>query len=224
MALISCPDCSKLISEDVTSCPKCGCPGSKIKEHLNKQKAKREEFQKKIAVSPKTTIIVFGVFIAAILGYYIISTKHLGRPASNLNTYEEITVLDDFQSSDFFQKYQCKETQSWPLKEGGTNHSYQTTLGDSIAFEVSTEGDSIKSLGLTFYDNDALTKNNFEVIETLLRSINKIDGDDATLSFIRQYIDRNFSQIYEAPSIKYGSFQIWAGKVLQETISIKRIK
>jgi hypothetical protein len=164
-----------------------------------------------------------GLCLALILSVSLVS------PIFSKETVSGLKTKADFEASEFCRKYQCHVAKSWPLKTGGTNHSYDSNLNTSshdVLVEATTKGELVTEIGLIFTndDNSSLTDKEFGIIETLLKSLNPNGNHKAAFSFIRKHVEKEVSQINEAPSIKDGEFRIRAGKVLQQTILIERVK
>lgn len=65
MALITCPECGKKISDKATSCPNCGCPIASVKnlQELSKQEEVRQHETNKT----KQTNMIVGLVVATFL-------------------------------------------------------------------------------------------------------------------------------------------------------------
>jgi len=127
-------------------------------------------------------------------------------------------ALKTLEASEFCKRYACQQPTTWALKGGGTNYSYKLNVRPSVSFEAPTQGDAIKSYGLSFYDRRALGAPEFEMIWALLRSIHP-GGDTAPVKqFVKSHVELKVSQIMQAKTTLAGPFRLWAGKVGQEQI------
>src|SRR3990170_9086402 len=84
MALISCPECKKQISDTAASCPKCGNQLSPEKIVEIKEKAQKDQKIQQGCVIGCLIILGVGLLLLFIMGYF--SNKY--------NTTENITIGD----------------------------------------------------------------------------------------------------------------------------------
>lgn len=140
----------------------------------------------------------------------------------NLISGQMKTILD-FRQSQFCQEYKCSERDSWQLRDGDTNHTYNTNVS-TVAVEAQTKGETVTGLGIMFYDTAKLSDSDYEIIKSLVDSLDRSVDHEQTMSYIRQNIENSVSQIREANSAEDSGFRIWAGKVgSEQTLSLERI-
>lgn len=138
-----------------------------------------------------------------------------------------IKTLFDFAISPFCQKYICRKEDSWSLHSGGVNHSYRIPLdGDSynyLTIEIAVLNDQIKSFGLMYFDRETsgLREGDVEIAYNLLSSINVNENIELVKDYIARNIEREIFQIKQATPIAWSTFNVYAGKVGQQTISIE---
>lgn len=141
----------------------------------------------------------------------------------------EIKTLSDFTISPFCKIYTCKKEDSWALQSGGINHYYQIPLGGDrynyVTIEIVIINNKVKSFGLMYFDREisGLRQGDEEIVYNLLNSINSNQNIEQVRNYIAENIEREISQIMQAPSFVWDSFNIYAGKVGQQTVSIKSV-
>lgn len=138
-----------------------------------------------------------------------------------------IKTLSDFAISPFCQNYTCRKEDSWSLRSGSVNHSYRIPLGgDSynyITIEIVVLNDQIKSFGVMYFDREVsgLREGDVEIVYNLLSSIEANESIEPVKDYIVRNIEREIAQIKQAAPIIWGTFNVYAGKVGQQTISIE---
>lgn len=137
----------------------------------------------------------------------------------------------DFERSRFCNDYGCAEDRHWPLRSGDIAHTYNTNYHDvEVDLSVSNSADSVvTSLGVTFFDQDRLSFNDFGFIAALVRSTNQSANHHKTISFIRENVEHKITcrtcQLDDSDNfVRDGDFHVWAGKVgEQQTVIFKRV-
>lgn len=132
-----------------------------------------------------------------------------------------VQSLSEFENSPFCQTYNCRFDSRWSLRRGGINNSYDLGVTPDVQVEVATLDRRPVDFGLIFYDRRRLDSNDFNLIYAFLNSIRP--GADVAApirDFIEQNVETDVFQICEANSIPFSEMRIWAGKVIQQTISV----
>ena len=144
---------------------------------------------------------------------------------------EKIETLADFENSQFCRDSKCNEEDSWQLNSGGINHSYAKIplSGDKynyITIEVTTKSEQVTGFGLMYFDRElsGLRSGDLEIAYKLLNSIDSTRNIDSIKNYIIQNIEKEVSQINQSSPILWGPFNIYAGKVGQQIISIEKTK
>lgn len=138
---------------------------------------------------------------------------------------KQIRSQSDFEQSEFCQTYQCVAESQWPVHNNGdVNHAYHTSVRElGVDTEINpSRNSSVTGIGLTFFDRDQLSTEDFAVIAILVRSACRVSHSDKIMAFIKKNVERNVDQIKLANSIDDCDFRIWAGKVMQQTIEFER--
>jgi hypothetical protein len=149
-------------------------------------------------------------------------------PVANIQQFSKrIKTQSDFEQSEFCQLYHCAADSEWPVHNNGdVNHTYHTSVSElGVDAQINSQRNpSVTGFGLTFFDRDHLSIEDFIVIAALIHSANQVTHHDKVMSFIRNNIERSVDQIKMANFIDDGDFRIWAGKVMQQTIEFERMK
>jgi len=132
-----------------------------------------------------------------------------------------IQSLSEFEESQFCLTYHCRFDDSWSLRSGGTNNAYDIDVIPVVSVEVTTLRGAPTDFGLMFFDRGKLTSDDLQLVFSFLSSIYPgVEVDLAIKSFIEKNVEIDVFQICQAESIPFGSMRIWAGKVLEQTVSI----
>jgi hypothetical protein len=144
---------------------------------------------------------------------------------------EKIETLTDFENSQFCRDFKCNEEDSWQLNSGGVNHSYAKILlsGDKynyITVEVTTKNKQVTGFGLMYFDRELsrLSPGDLEIAYKLLTSIDSTRNIDSVKNYIIQNVEKEIFQIKQNSPILWGTFNVYAGKIGQQTVSIERVK
>ena len=159
----------------------------------------------------------------------------LSQEQKNQNTQlpppEKIETLADFENSQFCRDFKCNEEDSWQLSSGGINHSYAQILlgGDKynyITIEVTTKNNQVTGFGLMYFDRElsGLRSGDLEIAYKLLNSIDSTRSIDSIKNYIIQNIEKELSQINQSSPISWGPFNVYSGKVGQQSISMEKNK
>lgn len=143
---------------------------------------------------------------------------------------DKIESLADFENSQFYRDLKCNKEDSWQLNSGGINHYYYIPLdGDKynyITVEVVIENKQAIHFGLMYYDRElsGLRSGDLEIAYKLLNSIDSTRNINSVKNYIIQNIEKEIFQINEVSPISWGLFNVYAGKIGQQTISIDRLQ
>lgn len=145
---------------------------------------------------------------------------------------DKIKTLSDFDYSQFCKDYNCKKTDSWALNSGGVNNTYdiQDTNArdkyDYIGIEITTENNLTMNFGLMYFgrEDSKLTQNDLQIAYKLFESIDSTQNTNLVKNYVAQNIEKNISQINKAKPIIWGLFNVYAGKIGQQTLSIEKTK
>ncbi len=143
---------------------------------------------------------------------------------------DKIETLADFENSQFCRDFKCNKGDSWQLSSGGINHFYSIPLGGDkynyITIEIVTENKQVTEFGLMYFDREVsgLSPSDLEIAYKLLNSIDSTDSIDSVKNYIIQNIEQENFQIRQVSPILWGTFNVYAGKIGQQTISIERVK
>ena len=145
------------------------------------------------------------------------------RPtASGAHEPHFVRSLSEFESSQFCLVYRCKWDSSWDLRRGGVNNSYDIFASPDVGVGVSTLDGVPMHFGLTFYERARLSAADLELVYSFLYAIYPgYEIDSSTMDFIEQNAESDVFQICEARSVAFGSMRIWAGKIIQQTVSVR---
>ena len=116
------------------------------------------------------------------------------------------------------------------MRSGGVNHSYYISLGGDkynyITVEITIENKQATDFGLMYYDRElsGLRIGDLEIAYKLLNSIDSTRNINSVKNYIIQNIEKEIFQINKVSPISWGLFNIYAGKIGQQIISIERIK
>ena len=133
----------------------------------------------------------------------------------------EIKSLDDFQNSQFFEKYNCYKSDSWLLKNGLTNYYFETNLQPTASIDFSVLNNKFRQFGITFYYRDELNENDYIFINNLLAEFNLGSHKEKVYSFIRRNIETSLEQINKSKSMMVGNLKFRAGKVSEQILTIE---
>jgi hypothetical protein len=132
-----------------------------------------------------------------------------------------LNSLGEFEASEFCIVYDCIASESWELKSGGIDHTYDINTVPTVLVEVTTINTIPVDYGLMFFDRDTLDTNDYQQIFLFLKSVQPGAIIDNT---IEQYIQKNVKmdlfQICEASPIEFGLLKIWVGKIFEQTIKV----
>ena len=133
-------------------------------------------------------------------------------------------AIQAIEASAFCQKYGCAIREAWRLSTGGQDFTFGLSASNGTALEVPLlpEG-GIDHFGLSFYGRDRLGEPEFQLIRDLLETIQPGLASEALLKHVRAHVERDVFTIPEAKSFKSAGYQIRAGKILNQVISIDRI-
>ena len=132
-----------------------------------------------------------------------------------------LNSLSDYENSEFCKVYGCEASDSWELKSGGINHTYDLNTRPDVSVEVSTINDKPVDFYLTFYDRDMLGLNDYQLVFLFLKAVHPgATIDDTIEQYIQQNVEKDLFQICEANPIEFGLLKIWAGRIFQQTIHI----
>lgn len=143
---------------------------------------------------------------------------------------DKIESLADFENSQFCRDLKCNKEDSWQLHSGGTNHYYYIPLGDDkynyITVEIVIENKQAIHFGLMYYDRElsGLRSGDLEIAYKLLNSIDSTHNINSVKNYIIQNIEKEIFQINKVSPTSWGSFNVYAGKIGQQTISIDRLR
>jgi len=133
-------------------------------------------------------------------------------------TSRVLNTLFDFEHSEFCQRFACREDKQWIVRNGDKNHAYLTNLGDDVDVEVqdnSSRQPPLTGLGIMFFNREQLSAQDFEVINTLVRSTNESTNHAKTMAYIAKNIETDINcrtcQMEDSPNfITDGDFHVWA--------------
>ena len=140
---------------------------------------------------------------------------------------DKIETLADFENSQFCRDFKCNKEDSWQLRSGGVNHYYNIPLGGDkynyIVVEITTENKRVTNFGLIYFNRElsGLSSSDLEIAYKLLNSIDSTRNISSVKKYIIQNIEKEISQINKVAPISWGSFNVYAGKIGQQTISIE---
>ena len=143
---------------------------------------------------------------------------------------DKIENLTDFENSQFCKDLKCNKEDSWQLNSGGVNHSYHIPLSSDkynyITVEITIENKRATDFGLMYYDRElsGLSSDDLEIAYKLLNSIDSTRNIDSVKNYIVQNIEKEIFQINKVSPISWGLFNVYAGKIGQQTISIDRLQ
>jgi hypothetical protein len=141
-----------------------------------------------------------------------------GMPASELKLVQS---LAEFEASQFCREYNCVLSDSWDLRKGGINNSYDTDVSPEVSVEVTTVDGIPTEAGLVFYYRPKLSADDLQLVYLFLESFHPgVKVDTSVKTFIERNVEIDVFQICEADSIEFGSVRVWAGKVLEQTVHI----
>ncbi len=117
------------------------------------------------------------------------SSAHKPTPQSRASTpfvtsSKGIKTELDFEQSKFCRQYRCEESSHYTLQNGEVNHVYHTSL-NQVGVELQTNARpnlAVTGLGLMFYERGRLSDEDFNVIDTLVRS------GDSTVKWPARYL------------------------------------
>ena len=132
--------------------------------------------------------------------------------------FAQQAALKAFETSEFCKRYECRNPETWPLKDGGINHSYRLSVRPAVSFEAPTQRDAIKSYGLSFYERRTLASHELDMIWSLIRSVHPTGDAPNVRQFVQSHIEVRVPQILQAKTIVVGPYRLWVGKVGQEQI------
>jgi rubrerythrin len=132
-----------------------------------------------------------------------------------------IQLLSEFEESQFCRTYNCRFDDSWSLRSGGINNVYDIDVSPEVGVEITSLNGRPVDFGLTFYDRQRLDSDDLQLIYSFLNSIHPgVEVDPSIKNFIERNVEVDVFQICQANSIPFGSMRIWAGKVMQQIISV----
>jgi len=132
-----------------------------------------------------------------------------------------IQSLAEFEESPFCHTYHCRFDDSWSLQKDGTNNTYDIDVSPEVGVEATTLKGKPTNFGLIFFGRQKLSSEDLQLVFSFLSSIYPgIEVDTSIKSFIKEEAEVDVFQICQAESIPFGSMQIWAGKVIEQTVSI----
>jgi hypothetical protein len=129
--------------------------------------------------------------------------------------------LAAFEQSPFCSTYHCEFDSSWALNRGGINNCYDLSAKPDVILEVSTLDGIPADYGLTFLYRLQLSESDVDAVRIFLESIHPgVQVSNAILTAIEANSKIDLFQICEASPIRFGSYRIWAGRVLEPVIHI----
>jgi len=134
---------------------------------------------------------------------------------------EQIETVGHFEASAFCEEFRCVRESSYGLQDGNTNVIYEVSSQDTT-MEVQTDGELIVGLGVSFYERPFLSKYDLEMIDALLTSLDGQNASPDLVQFVGVNSEKSVSQIRQASSMRFGVFEIWAGKIGNQVVSIER--
>jgi len=145
---------------------------------------------------------------------------------------DKIETLADFERSQFCKDYKCEKRDSWILRSGGVNHSYDILdpnardEHDYISIEVVIENNQAVGFGLMYFGRETskLNQDDLKVVYKLLESIDSTQDRSLVRNYIVQNVEKEVFQINQASPITWSSFNVYAGKIGQQTVSIEKIR
>lgn len=162
------------------------------------------------------------------------ATVHVApsRPVTPALTSRALNTVPDFEHSEFCRRYACREDRHWIVRNGDTNHSYDTNL-EGVDVEVQdnpSRQPPLTGLGISFNyrEDERLSPQDFEVIETLVRCTDQSSDHAKTMDYIRKNIEidincRTCSMFDSSNFVTDGDFHVWAKKVDQQQVGWKRL-
>lgn len=138
------------------------------------------------------------------------------QPTPVVENAEFIQTISEFERSPFCQKYICVAAATMDVN-GGLDHPYTISSypkSNEFFIEVITSKNMITIFGVTL-DPKTITSTELEFIEDFLTSTRPQKVDPALMSFIEKNVSNDINQICDAESMKFGSRNIWVGKVGQ---------
>lgn len=141
---------------------------------------------------------------------------------------EKIATLSDFTQSAFCQKYHCVEDRQWQLRNGETNHSFNTDLTEADA-EVETDAaGQVSGMGLDLSDRDELTDIDWDSMNAFLTSTDQSLDHGNALEFAKRHVIQpvcyECSVVDARESVRDGDFQVKAGRSgSDEVITLQRL-
>jgi hypothetical protein len=145
------------------------------------------------------------------------------------STSRVLNTLFDFEHSEFCQRYACREDSQSLVRNGGTNHSYRTNLED-VLIEVqdnSSRQPPLTGFGIMFFNRDRLSPQDYNVVNTLVRSAGQSTNHAKTMAYIAKNIETDIAcQTCRMEDSKNfvvdGDFHVWAIKVFQQQVGWRR--
>jgi hypothetical protein len=145
-------------------------------------------------------------------------------------TSRVLSTLTDFEHSEFCQRYACREDSQSVVRNGDTNHSYHTNLED-VGIEVednSSRQPPLTGFGIMFFNRERLSSQDFEVINTLVRSTDQSANHAKTTAYIAKNVETDIScrtcEMFDSPNfVSDGDFHVWAIKVFQQQVGWRRV-
>ncbi len=144
---------------------------------------------------------------------------------------DKIESLADFENSQFCRDLKCNKEDSWQLRSGGIYHSYTEIFlgGDKynyISVGIATENKQATEFELMYFGRElsGLKQSDLEIAYKLLNSIDSTRDINFVKNYIIKNIEKEIFQIKDVSPISWGLFNIYAGKIGQQTISIEKIK
>jgi hypothetical protein len=138
----------------------------------------------------------------------------------------KIETLDDFERSAFYRDYKLRKGDGWKLNTGAYNNSYETSSLSDVSIEVQTIDSKVIGFGIIFHERSqqSLQDSELNFVYKLLESIDtKVKLDSRVKEYIKTNAEKSVFQIKQATPINFGRFKIYAGKVIEQTISIEKI-
>lgn len=142
-----------------------------------------------------------------------------------------IRTQSDFEHSQFCDRYRCREQDQWAVSHGDMNHiyaSHSVDLGVDMQ-DNPTRNPPVTGFGLSFYNRDHLSAEDFDSITLLVRSSDQAINHDKTISFITANVEKEVSCTTcalddSANFVTDGDYHVWAGKVgAEQIIDFRRV-
>jgi hypothetical protein len=158
-------------------------------------------------------ICVLAVAISMVLDSGTGEIEHSSEPAPP-------GIIEAFEQGEFCRRFSCKLDTSWDLKSGGTNYSYDISMGPPVMVEVEMKNGQLVGGGLMFMQpRPELDINDLELAYSFLEALQPGTAVDNSIRvYVTQKAEIPVFQICEVEPITFGSTEVRAGRVGPEQV------